>query len=142
MKRVKYTILSIFFLGFIHPVLVAQEAKKELSLNLGYFNNNYHLQYLKASAKTKLNGRFQPVAGLKLSFYITDESPSNLLGKGVTNEHGEAVIYMPSSAKDEWNKSANQSFLAVSEASSEFEATKASADIVKTKMKIDTATDR
>jgi hypothetical protein len=118
------------------------QGRTALSLNLGYFNNANGTQYLVANAKAKVNGRFQPRPAVPVSFFITGESPSNLLGKAVTNNKGEAVLYVPPSAREEWNKSTKQSFVAVVDSSSLFEQASADAQIIKAKIELDTAEDR
>jgi len=136
------TWLTIMMSGMFTLGLLAQEAKSDLNLGLGYVNDNDRLQYLKASAKTKINGKFQPVAGINLSFYLGTESPSNLLGKARTNSRGEAVAFIPAAAGEEWKKSEKHEFLAVSEPSDSFGTTKSSIEITRAKIKLDTAEGR
>ena len=73
------------------------QQKTELSLNLGYFNNNGRIQYLVANAKTRVNGKFQPRDSVPVSFFISDDS--HLLGEAITNARGDAVLFLPPSAK-------------------------------------------
>ena len=130
--------LTIFFGGDSY----GQVTKNSLILNLGYFNENNQFQYLKAVAKTKINGKFKVVAGIPVTFYITSENPANLLGKAITNDKGQAVLFIPPSARGEWNKSAKQSFLVISDSSQVYDATKSSIDLTKSKIKIDTTEDK
>ena len=142
MKKHNYKLIAtVFIFAFlcIGVNVFSQEAKSDLLLNLGYFNNNNSYSYLKATAKTKVDGKFQLVKDVTISFYINKDSSGNLLGKAVTNDKGEAILLMPPSAKDIWNKSAKQSFVIVSTANKNFDETKANADITKAKLQIDTA---
>jgi hypothetical protein len=142
MRKTKYVILTIGLLVFIREASLAQVAKNNLILGLGYFNNNNQLQYLKANAKTKTNGKFQQVGGIHLSFYIAAEDPANLLGKAVTNEKGIANLFIPPSAKSVWNKSPKQSFLVVSETTKEYDGVHSNFDLTKSRIQIDTLPDR
>ena len=142
MKKLNYILLLTLILFFVVLASYAQETKNNLSLTLGYYNNNNHIQYLLVKAKSKINGKFQLIPDITMHFYITAESPANALGKAITNKKGEAYILMPSSAKQAWNSSAKQSFVVVSEASKQFDAATGSTDITKAKIKIDTASDR
>ncbi|HWB24039.1 MAG TPA: hypothetical protein VG738_01105 [Chitinophagaceae bacterium] len=142
MKNFKHTALTTALVVFACIKSFSQAAKADLILNLGYYNNNNHIQYLKAITKAKIDGKFQMVPGIHLSFYITAQSPEHLLGKGITNDKGIAVLFIPPSAKDEWMKSSQQSFFVVSEASKQYDATQGEADVTKAKIKIDTADER
>ena len=149
MKKLKYLALALLLSGPSVGSLPAQTqappepaAKKDLLLSLNYFNDNNRLQYLKAVAKTKVEGRFQPVRDVPLRFYITADSPAYLLGNGHTNEKGEAVVFIPASAKTEWMRSPKQSFVVVSDALDSFDASKGNLDITKARLKLDTSADR
>jgi hypothetical protein len=139
MKKIKYYLSILLFLAV--GILKAQD-KPDLLLNLSYFNNNDQVQYLLAKVKTKIDGKFQVVPNINLIFYINAEAPANLLGKAVSNEKGEAVVFITAAAKDEWMKSAKQSFIVVSEATKQFDIAKTNTDITKSKIIIDTAADR
>jgi hypothetical protein len=144
MKKHNYLFPAMVLFSLISIASVAQTAaKNDLLLSLGYFNNNNQTQYLSAKAKTKIDGKFQMVAGINLSFYITNDSSSaNLLGKAVTDGKGNAYLLIPPAAQTEWKKSAKQSFVAVSAASKLYDESKATAQIAKAKLKIDTAADK
>lgn len=142
MRKIKYIILTAGLILFLTEVSLSQVAKNNLILGLGYFNNNNQLQYLKANTKAKINGKFQQVADIHLSFYISSEDPANLLGKAVTNEKGIANLFIPPSARSAWNKSAKQSFLVVSELTKEYDAVHSNFDLTKSRIQIDTLPDR
>jgi hypothetical protein len=142
MKRLHKISLTIFLLGLSNTILLGQEKKAELSFNLAYFNKNDHFQFLQATAKSKVNGKFQPVPGLVVNFYIADEQAKNNLGKATTNDKGIAVLFIPPSAKEEWTKSESVQFLAKTDSASTHAAATATAEVTKSKIKIDTAADR
>lgn len=126
---------------FLTASVRAQE-RSALSLNLGYFNNNDRLQYLVANAKTKVNGKFRAQDSVSVRFFLSDESPGHLLGKAITDARGNAVLFIPPSAKDEWDKSPKQSFIAMADSSPAYEAASATLDIIKAKIKLDTGSDK
>jgi hypothetical protein len=142
MRKLRYFLLlvglSIYFAGSAY----GQEAKSSLILNLGYFNDNNQMHYLKAVTKTKVNGKFKLVAGIPVSFYISSEIPANFLGKATTNDKGQAIVLIPPSARVEWNKSSKQSFLVLADSSKLFDGTKTTIDLTKSKIRIDTAEDK
>lgn len=142
MKIYKYIIFALILFSCISVTSFSQVVKNDLLLTLGYYNSNNQVQYLVAHAKTKIDGKFTMVAGVHLNFYITAEAPANFLGKAITNDKGDATILIPLSAKEEWLKSAKQSFIIVSDLSKLYDVTKVNADITKAKLKIDTAEDK
>lgn len=146
MKRrldiVTLVVLLCLIAGSTINGLAQAPEKKSLSLQLGYYNVNNQMQYLKASVKTKIEGRFQPVAGVPLQFYITADSPAFRLGNATTNEKGEAVLLIPPSARSEWMRSTHQNFVVTSQATPEFDAANGNVEIVKAKLKLDTTEGR
>lgn len=143
MKKQYHKILLAIF-GFLPLLIMAQNAEKNsLSLTLKYFNNNNQTQYLVVQAKSKIDGKFQQIPNIPVSFYIASETvKENLLGKAITNEKGEASLLIPASAKAEWVKTISPNFIVVSEATKRFDEGKGDATITKAKIKIDTAEGR
>lgn len=142
MKHIKIFItLYIFILPFL---VVGQAAEKaRLSLNLKYYNNNNKVQYLVANAKAKIDGKFQQIAKIPVSIYISnDSSKDNLLGTGITNEKGEFLILIPPTAKQEWDKTKSPTFVAKSKATDKFDEAEGDVTITKAKIQIDTADGR
>ncbi len=142
MRKFKYTALTILVSTFMTGIALCQETKNNLILGLGYFNDNNQMQYLKANAKTKINGKFTQVPGVALSFYISSVNPEHLLGKATTDDKGSASVMIPPAARDEWNKSPKQSFLVVSDSSRLFDAVTSGTDLVKARIRLDTADDK
>ena len=89
---------KIFFTAILLQLLAitafSQAEKNDLSLSISYFNSNNHIQYLVAHAKSKIDGKFQMIPNINLSFYIGTEDSANLLGKAVTNDKGDALFLM------------------------------------------------
>jgi len=142
MRNIKIALLAGISFFFTEASFCQGTTKASLILNLGYYNDNNQMQYLKAATKTKVNGKFKFVGGVPVSFYISSEGPANLIGKAITNEKGQASLLILPIAKDEWNKSSRQTFLAVSDSSRLFDAVKTSVDLSKSRIKIDTAEDK
>ena len=142
MKLYKYFSFLVLLTGFIcHPGM-GQGTKSELSLNLGYFNKNGKLQFLQATAKSKIDGKFKPVSGLSVQFFITDEQESHSLGKSITDEKGIAIVFIPPSAKEEWMKSETREFLVRSQPTALYDSTVTTAAVTKSKIRIDTGEDK
>ena len=142
MKKIKYSALTTAFTLLVTGICIAQVEKTKLILGLSYYNDNNHIQYLKANTKAKIDGKFKQISGIPVSFYISSESPANLLGRGTTNDHGLVALSMPATAKDEWNKSPKQSFLAVTDSSRLYGAVTTTLDLTKARIKLDTAGDK
>jgi hypothetical protein len=140
MKKHKIISLLLIAILFLPSMLMAQAVEKNtLSLTLKYFNDNNKTQHLLVQAKSKIDGKFQQIPDIPVQFYIgTETLAENLLGKGVTNDKGEAVLVIPPQAKVEWLKSPNQNFIVVSSANSKFDEARADLAITKAKLKIDT----
>jgi hypothetical protein len=142
MKKFKRSALTFVLSIIITGVAFSQVAKNSLILGLGYYNDNNQMQYLKANTKTKIDGKFKQVGGIPLSFYISSESPANLLGKAITNDKGQVALLIPPSAKAEWNKSPKQSFLVVSDSSSLYDAVTSTVELTKARIQLDTGVDK
>jgi hypothetical protein len=142
MKEFKFSALTCVFTLLTTGICFAQVAKNDLILGLSYYNDNNQVQYLKANTKAKIDGKFKQVSGIPVNFYISSESPANLLGRKTTDDHGLAALPIPGTAKDQWNKSATQSFLAVADSSRLYSAVTTSLDLTKAKIKLDTAGDK
>lgn len=141
MKCINYIVLGIAGCCLLSQDGLAQE-RSALSLNLGYFSNNDRTQYLVANAKTRVNGKFTPRDSVPVRFFISGESPGNLIGQAMTNSHGDAILFLPPAAKTEWDKSPKQHFVAIADSSSTYEGATAEADIAKAKIELDTSADK
>jgi hypothetical protein len=149
MKKIKFLPAAVFiFLVGIRagaqdqPASSGDTVTKRLLLSVVYVNSNNQLQYLKATAKTKVNGKFTLVPGIVVTAYIKEDSPQNLLGKSTTNEKGEAFIYLTPGVKDIWMSSPQQHFVVASDAGMGFSAATGEVDMTKAKLQIDTAEGR
>ncbi|MEO8172872.1 MAG: hypothetical protein ABI581_07305, partial [Sediminibacterium sp.] len=142
MKKLSYILFITLVLFCVALMSFAGETKNDLSLTLGYYNSNNQMHYLVVHAKSKINKKFELIPGIKMRFYITNETPANLLGEAVTDNKGVAFVLIPPSAKQEWLKSAKQSFIVVSSPTNKFDEAKGTADITKARIRIDTTDDR
>jgi hypothetical protein len=131
----------IIILGFLPIALMAQNPEKGiLVVGVRYYNNNNTTHHLVFKTKSKVDGKFKIIPDIKLTVYITsDADKANLLGTVTTNDIGDAVLLIPPSAKNEWIKSPNQTFVAVSTATQQFDEARGELAITKAKLQIDTA---
>jgi hypothetical protein len=99
-------VMAVFVIGFINPVMgqsdeaktdstnaVKEEAPEKASLRISFdaFKVNDDVD-LKARLLTKVQGRFEPVPGVEVSFYRGEIAPGNLAGKSISNSHGIAMF--------------------------------------------------
>lgn len=78
--------------------LFAQESTEEdkrARISLDFFNVNNEEHRLVATVKTKVEGFFENVMGVKISFYKDEASEGNLLGTQETDMNGKATIAFP-----------------------------------------------
>jgi len=139
MKHIYKKILII--VGFLPIALMAQKPEKGiLVVGVRYFNNNNITHHLVFKTKSKVDGKFKNMPDIKLAVYIgTDADKANLLGRVITNDLGDAVLLIPPKAKNEWIKSPNQTFVAISDANQQFDEARGELAITKAKLQIDTA---
>ncbi len=84
--------------------------KQKLRIGFDAFKINDELK-LQVSLKLKVEGRFQNVEGVEISFYKGDAvEPSNLLGKATSNMHGVAYLMITATAATD--TSAGKTYLA------------------------------
>jgi hypothetical protein len=95
MTRFNFGILVtlLFFLNAFTSS--AQEEKKSIKLGLSYSQINNQLPELIATAKSKLGKKFESIEGTEVQFFLSEQSPKNLLGKAITNKKGIASIEIP-----------------------------------------------
>ena len=142
MKKLKHSAFTGMFILLAAGISHAQVEKNKLVLGLGYYNDNNQVQYLKANTKAKISGKFTPVGGIQLKFYISSETPDHLLGTVKTDDNGQAVLFIPPGAKEEWSKSPKQSFLAATDSSDLYDAVNTTIELTKARIKLDTAADK
>jgi hypothetical protein len=112
--------------------------KNELVLTVSYFMNNNKMMYLMVNTKTKIDKKFQPVAGMVVNLCLDNDSAGNLIGKVITDEKGLAKAIIPPGLKNTWNNAAAHTFIGKSETTKQFDETTSEAAITKTKIAIDT----
>ena len=116
--------------------------KGSLSIGVNYYVANNKIPSLMALVKTKINGRFQNVGGVALSLFLDKDTASNLIGNVVTNEHGQAYAYIPTSLKKQWGTSVKHTFIAAFRGNNKYDSTSGDLTVGKAKLLIDTASGR
>ena len=123
-------------------ICVAQDSinteKKELQLNVSYYQPQNNIPYVLVTTKTKVDRKFIGVKDLKVSVYLNDLTDSNLIQSFQSNATGEERIYIPTSFKEVWDAASSFTFIAVAAANKEFDETKGEAQVTKAKIEIDT----
>ena len=134
--------LILFTLFLAGTVCVAQDStgteKKELQLNVSYYQPQNNIPYVLVTTKTKVDRKFIGVQDLKVSVYLNDPTDSNLIQSFQSNATGEERIYIPASFKEVWDAASSFTFITVAAANKEFDETKGEAQVTKAKIEIDT----
>jgi len=121
-------------------VCFAQDStKKELQLNVTYYQPQNNIPYVLVTTKTKVERKFIGVKDLKVNVYLNEASDSNLLQSYKSNATGEQRIYIPTSFKAVWDAASSFTFMAVAAANKEFDETKGEMKVAKAKIEIDTS---
>ncbi len=136
----------LMILGSLTPVSLyvkAQDStKKDLLVNIGYYNVNNNVAYLGIHARTKTDGKFKPVGGAKVRLYLDKDSAAYLTGDLITDAKGEAYTTLSPSLKDLWNSSATHTFIALSNGDAAFNAARTETPVAKARLQIDTGAGR
>ncbi|MEQ1553942.1 MAG: hypothetical protein ABL929_07185 [Ferruginibacter sp.] len=118
-----------------------EEEKPTLSLNVSYHANTNNSMYLLVDTKAKIDGKFTPIKAIKVNLYLDENTDSTIIGKFITDKNGQAKAILPISLQHKWKSKATHTFLAISEATKNFEETTTETIITKSKIEIDTTND-
>jgi hypothetical protein len=89
------TTLFSFLTGITHLPGQDPAIKERARLSLEHITSNTKGNQLKATVKAKLDVSYVGIPDVKLAFYLNEISQENLLGSGITNESGIALISLP-----------------------------------------------
>ncbi len=124
----------------------AQDSTKSpLVIKLAYFSSDNRLQYLTVETKSKVEGKFQPVAGAEVKLYLDKDSTGKgigLIGKVVTNEKGKGGTNIPPALEQVWKASPNHVFIASTDKTAKYDEASAEISIAKSRITVDTADDK
>ena len=124
----------------------AKEGEKgPLKVTISYFALDNKLPYLTVNAKSKIDGKFQPVGGASIKLYLDKDStgrPLGLIATVVTGEKGKAAADIPASLEKIWKASTSHTFIAVTGKTKDFDETSTELAIAKARITIDTADDK
>jgi hypothetical protein len=117
----------------------AQEpAKKDLLVNVGFYDIDNRGMYLSVHARTKIDGRFQPVKAARVRLYLDKDSAACLTGDLVTDPGGEGRAFISPGLKDQWNASPTHTFIAVTDGDTAFNASRTESSVTRARLTIDT----
>ena len=131
------SLLLAGIIGFAQDSVNAE--KKELQLNVTYYQPQNNIPYVLVTTKTKVERKFIGVKDLKVNVYLNAVTDSSLIQSFQSNSTGEERIYIPTSFKGVWDAAFSFTFIAVAEANKEFDETKGEAQVTKAKIEIDTS---
>ncbi len=147
-------ILNINYTGAICALLLStapslahaqDDARSPLVVGVSYYSIDNKLPYLMVNAKSKVNGKFQPVNGAVIKLYLDKDSSGKglgLIGKVVTNEKGKGGTDIPPALEQIWKASATHTFMAVTDKTKQFDETNTEISVAKARITIDTADDK
>lgn len=142
MKQPICKISFVFFVAwcFGSQAAFSQPAEKgRLSISISYYAVNDQIPYLVAKVKTKVGGRFRPVAAIPLKLYLNDDSAGHLIAGIVTGNNGEASAVIPPSLGREWKRSPKKDFLAIFPGDSSYKPAEGDLTVTRAKLLVDTA---
>jgi len=142
MKRLRnfypFLFLPFLQLSVSFSAYAQDSSRKSLLVDLSYHSFNNAAMYLSVHAKTKENGKFQPVGGVRFRLYLDKDSSACLAGDAVTDIKGSAIAILPPSLKNQWNSATTHRFVALSDQEGGFNSSRTEAAIVKAHLEIDT----
>ncbi|MDB5031633.1 hypothetical protein [Mucilaginibacter sp.] len=136
------TLLTIIFLLSGYKGFTQTAQKADLSIAVNYFISNNKVPRLMVKVKTKVNGRFQNVAGISLKLFLDKDTAGKFIGKVVTNDDGEATAYIPPSLKSQWGNSLKHIFVATFDGNKKYESANGDVTVAKAKILIDAGSDK
>ena len=128
-----------FLFALLTNRVAAQEdsvVAKEL-VKLKYFNDNNGVQFLILENSLKTGKKIEPLKDKVFQLYLDSNTTENLIATVTTDKNGKAKSFLPPSLKAAWEASPLHKFIAV--ATGKEEETAAELEILKSKIKIDTA---
>jgi len=134
--------LAIAFLLASYAGLAQAVEKGDPNIAISYFITNNKIPSLLVKVNIKVDGKFQNIGGIKLKLFLDKDSIGTAIGNVVTNEKGEAVIYIPPALKAEWATSIKHKFLATFDGNKKYNAAKADLTVAKAKILIDAGSDK
>ena len=145
MKWKNYSIGFCFVALFAtcnYTTAFAQDStKKDLVLNVGYYDMNNKVVYLMVHTKAKINSKFQPAPYQYVNLYLDSISDANSIAKVKTDENGLAKAIIPSGLKNTWLNSANHNIIGVVEENKDFNKATSETAVTIARLSIDTSTD-
>ena len=143
MKKMKknkfiFLLLPLLFALLTNPVAAQKDSvvAKEL-VKLKYFNDNNGVQFLILENSLKTGKKIEPLENKVFQLYLDSNKTENLIAAVTTDKNGKAKSFLPPSLKAAWEASPMHKFIAV--AGGKGEETTVELEIVKAKIKIDTA---
>ena len=137
----RINLLVGFLLCYTINCTAQDSTKKDLLLNIGYYQINNKVMYLMVNTKTKINSKFQPAPNQNVTLYLDSIAETNLISKIKTDEKGTAKVILPVQLKNTWQAASNHTFIGVTESTDQFNKTNAETSVTIAKVSIDTSTE-
>ncbi len=137
-KNTRFLFFLLMAASFTH--MQAQDStRKDLICSIGFYTVNNAAVYLTVHAKTKTDGRFQPVKGIAFRLYLDKDSADCLTGNIITDAKGESSTLLSTALQSKWREMPAHTFIAISEATKAFNPSRTELPVTKAHLLIDTA---
>ncbi len=131
-----YCLLGILLIAA--GALPAQEEKPTLLMDIMYHAENNQVPYVHIFAKSKIEKKFLPAAGVAIKIYLGEEAAPNLLGTVTTDKFGQATVSFPIAVKPYWDTASQFKLLATSVADKKYASASNEAFFTKARITLDT----
>jgi hypothetical protein len=143
LKNLCRTAICLLILLSFHTQLRSQDDAEEVVvkpfITLKYYNIQNQSQYLILQCQLKTGKKLEPIKNLGANIFLDDETdPKNLIGKLVTDANGKAKTIIPASFRDQWKKSTQHKFIAVTDSIKGIGSKEAESEITIARLSLDT----
>lgn len=94
--------------------------KADAILEMRYTEANNTTKFLSTTVKSKVEGSYVPVAGVKVNFYRKATAPENLIGSAVSGKKGTAVLTLPDKEAEFFSPPLDYTYVAAIEGNDQY----------------------
>jgi len=143
MKEIKVFPILLIGLWMLPAFSVSAQGEEiEPRVDVSYFRTGDDLPYLKIVVRKRVERRYFPMKGMIVHAYFNEEKPERAMGTITTNDRGEGIIEMPTSAMEEWHKLHAFDFIATVDATDSSLAVDETLSIQKARIRMTTTDDK
>lgn len=130
--------IRIVLLLFTVWRLQAQEEKEKdlIRIAMAYYQTDEALPVIKATASTKKDQKFVPVAGIEVNLFFNEETAGGFMGRLTTNDRGTASMTLPVKFKTAWDSMTTFKFIGTVTSNKQFEDIATEIEIIKARIEL------